>query len=103
MDQRLRTRILTLQRPLRDLERLDAGDIFAPELMAVPVLSNWAHIPRSVSCLEGIVEGHPNYPDGQKIVTSELFASLLDEGEHFARTFNEWYRVATPGLELSRP
>jgi hypothetical protein len=102
MDQSLQSRISALTRLVRDLQRLDAGDIFAPELMAVPVLSNWAHIPRPVSCLEGIVEGHPKYANGQRIVTNELFASLLDNGEHFARTLNGWYRLSTPGQEQDR-
>ncbi|MGR9476922.1 hypothetical protein [Rhizobium leguminosarum] len=85
--------IAGLKRLVADLERLSAGDVTATDLMAVPVLNDWLHGVRIVSCLDGIVEGHPSHPDGHHVRTSELIAVFKDDGEHFARTLNSWYRL----------
>lgn len=85
--------IACLKRLTSDLERLEVGDIFAPALMASPLLENWRHGFRKVSCLEGVVEGHPSLPDGHVISTSEIWAHFHDDDEHFVRTLNRWYRL----------
>lgn len=85
-----------LKRPASDLERLKAGDIFAPALMALPSLENWRHGFRKASCLEGVVEGPPSLPDGYVISTSEIWAHLHDDG-HSDRTLNRWCRLDARG------
>lgn len=87
--------IVGLKSLTSDLESLEAGGIFASALMASPLLSNWRHGFRKASCLEGVVEGHPSIPDSHVISTSEVWAHLHDEDEHFVRTLNRWYRLGT--------
>ncbi|MBY5367820.1 DUF6634 family protein [Rhizobium leguminosarum] len=84
-----------LKRLVADLERLSAGSVIAADLMAVPVLNDWLHTFTIVSCLEGSVEGHPSFPDGNNVRTSELIAVFEDEGEHFVRTSDSWYRLGS--------
>ncbi|KQU04988.1 hypothetical protein [Rhizobium sp. Leaf453] len=81
------------------LERLEAGSIFSPALMAVPFLDQWVQSSRKVPCLEGVVEGHPALPDGHLVVTSEVYAHFIVEDEHFVRTLNRWYRLGIPRQE----
>lgn len=78
---------------MNDLERLKVGSITAPDLMAVPVLNNWLHSFTIVSCLEGSIEGHPGYPDGHEVRTSEFITLFKGDGEFFARTADSWYRL----------
>ena len=82
-----------LHRLLADLDRLERGEFSAPCLVAEPTLDNWLFDFRKVSCLSGVVEGHPSVPDGKVIHTSEIFAFLDDDGERFARTLSRWYRL----------
>ncbi|MGR9297006.1 hypothetical protein ACU8L5_17100 [Rhizobium leguminosarum] len=82
-----------LKRLVANLERLNAGDVTAPDLMAEPVLSDWSHRASIVSCLEGSVEGDPAHIDGQEIRTGQLFAFFEDDGEEFALTLDGWYRL----------
>lgn len=97
MELHLTSSIACLKRLASDLERLEGGSIFAPALMASPVLENWRHGFRKASCLEGVVERHPSLPDGHFISTSEVWAHFHDEDEHFVRTLNRWYRLGTRG------
>ncbi len=96
MPTRITEEISRLKKLLADLERLEAGTIPPPALMAAPFLDQWIHSSRKVPCLEGVVEGHPSLPDGHQIVTSEVYAHLRADDEHFVRTLNRWYRLGTP-------
>ncbi|MBX5167010.1 MULTISPECIES: hypothetical protein [unclassified Rhizobium] len=82
-----------LKRLVADLE--EAGLITAPAIMASPVLDRWMPNFRVVSCIEGTVEGHPAHPNRARVKTSQLFALSQAEGESFARTFNQWYRLGS--------
>lgn len=84
-----------LRKLLTDLERLEAHAVSAPALMSVPVLDQWSRTHRQTDCLEGKVEGHPYIPDGDKVLTSDIYAHVHDEDEHFVRTLNGWYRLGT--------
>ncbi|WJH40598.1 hypothetical protein N7E02_08260 [Aliirhizobium terrae] len=86
-----------MKKLLADLERLQAGSIKAPDLMSVPVLNDWVHTFTIVSCLKGSLEGHPRFPDGHEVRTSEFITVLKDDGEFFARTTNSWYRLGSAG------
>ncbi|WP_296104668.1 DUF6634 family protein [uncultured Agrobacterium sp.] len=93
MQPTLARRISTLKKLVADLERLQAGSITAPDLISVPVLNDWLHTFTIVSCLKGSIEGHPRYPDGHEVHTSEFITLLVDDGESFARTADSWYRL----------
>lgn len=82
-----------LHQVLADLDRLERGEFSAPCLLAETTLDNWRFDFRKVSCLRGVVEGHPFFVDGQIIHSSEIFAFLEDDGERFARTLSRWYRL----------
>jgi len=101
MQSRLTEEIGRLRKLVVDLERLEAGNISPPALMAVPFLDQWISSSRRVPCLEGFVEGHPSLPDGHWIVTSEVYAHIRAEDEHFARTLNRWYRLGSPMPQVS--
>jgi hypothetical protein len=94
--------IACLKRLASDIERLEAGDIFAQALMASPFLENWRHGFRKASCLEGVVEGPPSLPDGYVISASEIWAHLHDDG-HFVRTLNRWCRLGARGSTGNAP
>ncbi len=98
MPTRITEEIRRLKKLVADLERLEAGTISSPALMAVPFLEQWLHSSRRVEPLlqEGVVEGHPSLPDGHQIVTNEVYAHLCADDEHFVRTLNRWYRLGTP-------
>jgi hypothetical protein len=87
-----------LKRLVADLERLEAGLISAPALIASPVLDRWMANFQVMSCIEGTVEGHPAHPDGARVKISQLFALFQAEGESFARTLNRWYQLRTAGV-----
>lgn len=93
MTVQLANNIAILKRLLAQLERLDSGKVSAPDLMAEPVLNDWAHGVRIVNCLEGAIEGDAAYPDGQDVRTGQLFAFFEDDGEHFVLTLDGWYRL----------
>ncbi|MFT2215047.1 hypothetical protein ACLJYM_24780 [Rhizobium giardinii] len=96
MPTRISEEIRRLKKLVADLERLEAGAIDSPALMAAPFLDQWIHASRKVPCLEGVVEGHPSLPDGRLILTSEVHAHLHAEDEHFVRTLSRWYRLGDP-------
>ncbi|ANL41449.1 hypothetical protein AMC85_CH03083 [Rhizobium phaseoli] len=95
MNFRITSSITGLKRHTSDLERLQASGIFAPALMASPVLTHWRRGFREVGCLEGIVEGHSSLPDGHVISTSQVWAQFHDEDERFVRTLNRWHRLGS--------
>ncbi|MBX5014954.1 hypothetical protein [Rhizobium lentis] len=92
MDIRITREMPRLRKLITDLERLEAGHGSAPALMSVPVLDQWSRAQRQVNCLEGDVAGHLYFPDG-RIVTSEIYAHLHDDDEHFVRTLDGWFRL----------
>lgn len=94
MDIRITSEMPRLRKLITDLERLEAGDASAPALMSVPVLDQWSRAQRQVNCLDGEVEGHLYLPDG-RIVTSEIYAHVHADDEHFVRTLDGWYRLGT--------
>ena len=76
---------------IRDLRRVYSGR--APteaDLENAPVLNAWNPCEMSVSCLEGIVSGHPSL--GNKVIhTSQLY--VVNVSERWARTYSRWYRL----------
>jgi hypothetical protein len=85
-----------LKNLLAALEALEAGTIDPQALKGAPLLDKWSHSSRKVPCLEGVVEGHPQLPDGEKIATSEAYVHLRADDEHFVRTLSRWYRLGEP-------
>lgn len=82
----------TTRRLFDDLRQLDDGTLDISSVLAdAPALSDhklvlgWSH------ALSGVVHGHPRLPDGNKVVTSQLF--FLDPQLGLARTMNRWYRL----------
>jgi hypothetical protein len=49
--------------------------------------------------LSGIIEGHPDLPDGQRAGTSVLLG--LAEDLSWARTRSRWYRLADPAEAMT--
>jgi len=88
----------TIPERLRDLaDALQAlHDGIGPsenELAAAPVLQDWTVESRTVRALAGHVAGHPDFPSGRLITTSEIYAS---DGQTYARTLSRMYRLGTP-------
>lgn len=88
---------------LRDLaDELQAiGDGLKPtpdDLLDAPILEDWRPETRTVRVLAGRVHGHPNFPAGRPIVTSDLYAS---DGKSWARSLSRWYRLGVPATALS--
>ncbi|NVP57586.1 DUF6634 family protein [Mycoplana rhizolycopersici] len=86
----------TARRLFDDLTQLDDGTLDVSAVLAdAPTLSDhklvlgWAH------ALSGVVHGHPRLPDGNKVVTSQLF--FLDPQLGLALTMNRWYRLGGSG------
>ncbi|MDH0113105.1 hypothetical protein CFBP5875_03455 [Agrobacterium pusense] len=96
MHSKMKEHISQLIRLVADLGRLQSGSMSAPSIMAVPILDLWAYSFRKVPSLDGNVEGHPSLPNGDRIMTSELFAHFHSEDEHFVRTRSRWYRLGSP-------
>ncbi|NKM44297.1 hypothetical protein GFL91_04690 [Rhizobium leguminosarum bv. viciae] len=87
--------VAILKRLVKQLERLDAGKVSAPDLMAKPVLKDWTHAVSIVSCLEGAIEGDATHSDGNDVRTGQLFAFFEDDGENFVLTLDGWYRLGS--------
>lgn len=88
---------------LRDLaDELQAiGDGLKPtpdDLLDAPILEDWRPETRTVRVLAGRVHGHPNFPAGRPIVTSDLYAS---DGRSWARSLSRWYRLGAPATAPS--
>lgn len=81
----------TFEALVRDFQRIQTGR--APtdaELENAPLLNAWRPCEMSVSCLEGVVSGHPKL--GSKLIhTSQLY--VVNVGERWARTYSRWYRL----------
>ncbi|MGG6893775.1 hypothetical protein [Rhizobium sp. BR 315] len=94
MSSRLSVEIDRLESLLRDLRRVEMGTLRASDLGdSLPTLEGYSLSVGQVSCLEGIVFGHPKLPDGERIVTSQIYAFLECDGQLFGRTKNRWYRL----------
>jgi hypothetical protein len=91
---RLLVEVELIERLLGDLRRLEMGTLRARDLGdALPSLEGCSLSARRVSCLEGVVFGHPKLPDGERIFTSQVYAFLKYDGQLFGRTENRWYRL----------
>jgi len=79
-----------------DIERLVAdGSPSAADLSSAPVLDHWRPAPRILTCLAGMVTGHPIVRDGRMMLTSQLFA--IDEEARWARSWSRLYSLRSPG------
>lgn len=63
------------------------------DLRGAPRLERWRFASRSVRVLTGEVYGHPNFPDGRRITTSDLYAS---DGRRWARTLSRYFNLGQP-------
>ncbi|MCJ2087005.1 hypothetical protein MKK88_13545 [Methylobacterium sp. E-005] len=83
----------TLRALADDLEAIAAGiGPTASELADAPFLQGWDLDVRTVRSLSGVVDGHPRFPPGRRVRTSELFAT---DGRTWARTLSRYYRLGT--------
>ena len=71
---------------------------------AAPLLDDWKILPARVppaadgmSELEGVVTGHPDFRDGQRIRTTPLLFESKDRP--WARTVTKWWRLGTRSRE----
>lgn len=83
---------------LRDLadELQGIGDGVKPtaaDLEGAPRLERWRFATREVRVLSGEVHGHPNFADGHRITTSDLYAS---DGRRWARTLSRYFTLGEP-------
>ncbi|MGY2051811.1 hypothetical protein [Methylobacterium sp. JK268] len=63
------------------------------DLTSAPRLEDWSEATRLVRVVTGRVYGHPNIRDGQRILTSDLYAS---DGATWARTLSRYYLLGKP-------
>lgn len=93
----LRLEASRLRRLADDLDTLATGKRPAARaLSSAPIIEDWKLAPRPVSCLTGIVFGHPRIDDGRPALTTELW--VVDEAFGYARTLSRFYRLGRPGL-----
>ncbi|MFC6747629.1 hypothetical protein ACFQFG_26030 [Methylobacterium persicinum] len=69
------------------------------DLQGAPRLERWRSATRSVRVLTGDVYGHPNFPDGRRITTSDLYAS---DGRRWARTLSRYFVLGHPDAGAER-
>lgn len=69
------------------------------DLDAAPRLERWRSSTRQVRVLTGEVHGHPNFPDGRRITTSDLYAS---DGRRWARTLSRYFVLGEPDTGAER-
>ncbi|QGY02987.1 MULTISPECIES: hypothetical protein [Methylobacterium] len=69
------------------------------DLRDAPRLERWRFTSRSVRVLTGEVFGHPNFPDGRRITTSDLYAS---DGRRWARTLSRYFILGQPDVGAER-
>ncbi|MBB2789235.1 UNVERIFIED_ORG: hypothetical protein GGD43_004459 [Rhizobium esperanzae] len=65
---------------------------FLPDTTAV--LDDWFMGQRTVPCLLGRFDGHPNLEDGKPGCTSQVF--YVDDSRRIARTLTRWYLLGDP-------
>ena len=70
------------------------------DLQGAPRLERWRATTRQVRVLTGDVHGHPNFPDGRRITTSDLYAS---DGRNWARTLSRYFALGKPDPGAGRP
>ena len=68
------------------------------DLLDAPLLEDWRPETRTVRVLAGRVHGHPNFPAGRPIVTSDLYARTASRGH---ASLSRWYRLGVPATALS--
>ena len=84
-----------------ELQAIEDGVRPTPEELAgAPTLEEWEVVPKIVPALTGRVFGHPDFPAGRRITTSDLYAS---DGTTFARTMSRLYALARPAGADGRP
>ncbi|TXH35605.1 MAG: hypothetical protein E6Q98_15025 [Rhodospirillaceae bacterium] len=87
--------IARLEALTADLRRILEGEgPTAADLKDAPFLNGWQHATRPLTCLTGMVEGHPDLGTGRYIRTSVLWS--IDPAEGWARTFSRFYRLGKP-------
>ncbi|MGA0594280.1 DUF6634 family protein [Enterovirga sp. CN4-39] len=64
------------------------------DLADAPLLRNWSPDTRALRIVTGEVTGHPDFPPGRRIWTSDLYAA--DPAGTWIRTMSRWYRIAEP-------
>lgn len=79
-----------------------AGAVPKPDVYAnAPILHDWKIVPARAEPtmleLEGIVYGHPDIRDADRIRTTPLLIRSEDSG--WARTMNRYWRLGTPAKE----
>ncbi|NNM73854.1 DUF6634 family protein [Enterovirga aerilata] len=89
----------SLSERLRDLsDVLDGiadGERPTPaDLADAPVLRNWSPDTKPLRIVTGEVTGHPDFPLGRRIWTSDLYAA--DPAGGWVRTMSRWYRLGEP-------
>jgi hypothetical protein len=67
------------------------------DLASAPRLEDWSEATRHVRVVTGRVYGHPNIRDGQRILTSDLYAS---DGATWARTLSRYYLLGKPARPI---
>jgi hypothetical protein len=71
------------------------------DLANAPVLEDWTGVFKALPALSGAVHGHPDFPPGRRITTSDLYGT---DGLSWARTLSRYYRLGTPaGSVAARP
>lgn len=63
------------------------------DLRDAPVLEGWRIETAKTRVLAGRVHGHPDFPAGRPVTTSDLYAS---DGKAWARTLSRYYRLGAP-------
>ncbi|MCJ2054096.1 hypothetical protein [Methylobacterium sp. J-070] len=63
------------------------------DLEAAPRLERWSVATRQVRVLTGEVYGHPNFANGRRISTSDLYAT---DGKTWARSLSRWFALGEP-------
>lgn len=81
-----------------DLRNLAAGVLPNREhIIEAPLIHRWSIVQRPTFALSGSLYNHPRIKDGQRAVTSELFAICRDR--QWARTMNRFYDLGPTSLE----
>ena len=71
----------------------------AEDLEGAPRLERWRASTRQVRVLTGEVHGHPNFADGRRITTSDLYAT---DGRRWARTLSRYFVLGRPDTGAER-
>lgn len=69
----------------------DGGMPTADQLRDAPLLRDHEFAEHQVTCIEGVVVGHPILGDGRRIKTSQIFC--VDPSMRWIRTLSRFYRL----------